>query len=416
MKHGCWLWLPLVLTGCMGTCPDRGESCPRADPGAGGQPVSAARLAVLEHYPPVPLRSDLGEAPLPCEKELVLYALTSVEKVIDLRKNRDPANCGRGDHAKALGCYGATFTLSAPDTVRADDRVGIGRPENLGKTFNAIVRFSNSEPKNVPDFRSATTGFAVKVMLEPAHYPKDDFLPDGSNMQDFVAGGLKTFVASNIADYSDLFQLRIHQYSNALCIKERHPEAFKVFGIDPWLRYFNPSSSVAPIVLEERFSSLVPYAWGNSAVKYRFEPCEKKTFDRNAYSFSRFDAGYQAKLISEFLELNDICYVMTIQKRPRPGSADEQAAIEEAFPVEDAMVYWPDDPRGATNGLSAEFREVARLTIKAGAPRIEDEVCEKLSFNPWNGLKAHQPLGSLNRARWAVYRESKSFRTGACGE
>lgn len=80
------------------------------------------------------------------------------------------------------------------------------------------------------------------------------------------------------------------------------------------------------------------------------------------------------------------------------------------------MVYWPEEPRGATSGLSAEFREVARLTIEAGAPRIEDEDCEKLAFNPWSGLKAHQPLGSLNRARWAVYRESKSFRTGACAE
>jgi hypothetical protein len=41
---------------------------------------------------------------------------------------------------------------------------------------------------------------------------------------------------------------------------------------------------------------------------------------------------------------------------------------------------------------------------------MRDRDCECLAFNPWNGLKAHQPLGSLNRARWAVYNGSESVR------
>jgi len=42
----------------------------------------------------------------------------------------------------------------------------------------------------------------------------------------------------------------------------------------------------------------------------------------------------------------------------------------------------------------------------------QKEVCEKLSFNPWNGLKAHRPLGEMNRARKVVYPLSQAARNG----
>lgn len=406
MKHGFLCLLSLALAGCMGTSPER--SCPPARSEPVVQPASPGGPPALDPYPPAPLRSDLGESLVACERELVRDAMDSVDEVIRLRESRDRTNLGRGDHAKPLGCYNAQFTVAAPDVVRAEDRTGIARPENLGRTFPARVRLSNSEPKNVSDFRSATTGLAVKVVLDSATYPGGDFLLEGHGEQDFVAGGLQTFVSDNIADYADLFRLRIHQYSNALRISQRHPEAFAVFGTDPLLRYLNPSSSVAPMVLEQKwFSSLVPYAWGNWAVKFRFERCHD--FDRDAYGFSRFDPGYQRKIVSEFLQDHDICYIMKIQKRPRPGTADESQAIDNAFPVEDAKVEWPD-PGQATGAWTAEFREVGRLRIEAGTAAMDDRACENLAFNPWKGLKAHQPLGSLNRARWAVYQRSEWVR------
>ena len=54
---------------------------------------------------------------------------------------------------------------------------------------------------------------------------------------------------------------------------------------------------------------------------------------------------------------------MRIQARPRARSAEENALIEKAFPIEDAKVSWPE-PVGAEGTVSAEFREVARLTIE----------------------------------------------------
>ena len=41
--------------------------------------------------------------------------------------------------------------------------------------------------------------------------------------------------------------------------------------------------------------------------------------------------------------------------------------------------------------------------------------CEKLSFNPWNGLNAHKPLGNMQRARRAVYLAGAHYRAADMG-
>lgn len=384
IRSACLLVLSLAVGGCVDS--------------------PAAQTFTLSRYPVVDLRADLGESLMPDEEALVRRSMDAVEEVI--RQRARDKSIGRGDHAKALGCYRAGFTVSPRDVVRAEDRVGIARPENLGRTFEAVIRLSNSEPKDVSDLRSATTGLAVKVTLDPAVHAGDDRLL-GEGIQDFVAGGLDRFVSRSIVDYADLFELRIHPYRNVLKIRSRHPEAFSVFGTGPLLRSVSLSSSAAPLVLEKRFSSLLPYAWGSAAVKFRFEPCH--AFDRSAASFNRFDAGYQGKVLADFLRSNDVCYLMKVQPRPRAGSEDERRLIASAFPIEDATVLWPE-PGPQTPAPSAEFREVARVTIKSGTPPMADDACERLAFNPWNGLKAHQPLGSLNRARLAVYKRSESVR------
>ena len=360
----------------------------------------------LEPYPLVDLRSDLGEALIggrERERELVLKSIEAVETVIRLRA-KDKNNIGRGDHAKSLGCYDAKFTVSGPDVVRVEDRAGIAKPENLGKTFEAVVRFSNSEPKDVSDYRSVTMGLAIKVRLDGAKHLKEEFLFDGGEEQDFIAGGLETFVARSIEDYADLFQLRIHPILNAAAIGLRHPKAFTVFGIEPKLRV---TSSAAPMVLEKPFWSLLPYAWGDVAVKFRFDPLHP--FDRSKANFSKSDRDYQTKVVTEFLESNEICYVMKVQARPRARSDDERMLIDRTFPIEDAMVQWPE-AAGAGNLLSAKFHEVARVKIERRSKPRDAHDCERLAFNPWNGLKAHQPLGSLSRARLAVYKKSELVR------
>jgi hypothetical protein len=36
-----------------------------------------------------------------------------------------------------------------------------------------------------------------------------------------------------------------------------------------------------------------------------------------------------------------------------------------------------------------------------------------MSFNPWHALVPHRPLGSMNRARRAIYEALSAFRAGS---
>jgi len=77
----------------------------------------------------------------------------------------------------------------------------------------------------------------------------------------------------------------------------------------------------------------------------------------------------------------------------------------EATPIEDATAVWPEDV--------SPYVTVARLTAEpqdaySAARRIF--VDEHLSFSPWHGLLAHQPLGNINRARRVAYDVAAAYR------
>lgn len=67
------------------------------------------------------------------------------------------------------------------------------------------------------------------------------------------------------------------------------------------------------------------------------------------------------------------------------------------MPIEDATAPWAED--------ASEYREVARIIIPAQTAwdGAKDTYFEDLSFSPAHSLAAHRPLGSVNRARLAVY-------------
>ena len=79
----------------------------------------------------------------------------------------------------------------------------------------------------------------------------------------------------------------------------------------------------------------------------------------------------------------------------------------EAMPIEDASVPWPE-----SRSLP---RTVARLTFPRQDAYGEERrrfFDDHLAFNPIHALEAHRPLGSINRARMAIYLEAQDFRQG----
>lgn len=77
----------------------------------------------------------------------------------------------------------------------------------------------------------------------------------------------------------------------------------------------------------------------------------------------------------------------------------------ETMPIEDASVRWPEK--------QSPYVAVARITVPpqvAWSDARSTAVDDGLAFNPWHGLAAHRPLGSIMRARKAVYETSARFR------
>ena len=66
----------------------------------------------------------------------------------------------RGQHAKATGCVTARFRVA--DAVPTELRHGVFREP--GRTFNAIVRFSNSQGTFEKDGAGTARGLAIKLL------------------------------------------------------------------------------------------------------------------------------------------------------------------------------------------------------------------------------------------------------------
>lgn len=77
----------------------------------------------------------------------------------------------------------------------------------------------------------------------------------------------------------------------------------------------------------------------------------------------------------------------------------------EKMPIEDASVVWDEK--------ASPFHTVATLTVPpqtAWEHPVSEATEDALSFSPWHGLAAHQPLGGVNRARKDPYKFSADYR------
>jgi hypothetical protein len=74
------------------------------------------------------------------------------------------------------------------------------------------------------------------------------------------------------------------------------------------------------------------------------------------------------------------------------------------MPIEDASVIWDEK--------LSPFQTVATITIENqdfDNPHAL-ATCERTSFNPWQSLAAHKPLGRMNEVRKQVYAHAVKLR------
>ncbi|MFN2308310.1 MAG: catalase [Gammaproteobacteria bacterium] len=280
----------------------------------------------------------------------------------------------RFNQAKSLGCFDATFRVH--DGIDSALRQGLfARPAS----YRARLRFANASEQD--DSKKDIRGLSIKV-----------FGVDGEPLwgepgtQDFL---LNSYPALFVASPEDFLAF----------MRARQDDAMLRFFIDPfdphlkslWILYRARAVHDSPFNI--RYWSTTPYRLGSSdspAVKYAVSPCaDAPQPPQPAAGKDQLRAAMKTHLSQA-----SACLEFGVQPRTRPAE----------MPIEDASVIWDED--------AAPFHTVATLTIPPQAFDSPEALaaCEKISFNPWQSLAAHQPLGRMNAVRRETYIRASQLR------
>lgn len=308
-----------------------------------------------------------GEIIPPDEPAAIATIAASIVQTV----RADAATAGvaqRDAHPKMHGCVQAEFRVLAdlPD----DLRVGLFATPHC---YQALIRFSNGNPKAQPDAKGDGRGMAIKVLSVSGSV---------STTQDFICINNPTFFVRNAPDYVDfqtkgvirfilasLFppKIRLHEAITAISIVLKKPD--------------NP--------LNLQYWSMTPYRFGDTACKFSARPAGPLSpfTDRADPDFLRLN-------LVRHLDQGSAEFDFLVQRRGDPA----------LMPVEDPTIAWPD--------TSAPFIPVARIKIPAQAfdTPAQRAFGEALSFTPWHALELHRPLGGINRVRRTVYETISRLR------
>lgn len=280
----------------------------------------------------------------------------------------------RFNQAKSLGCLDADFHVD--ENVPEYLRQGLFAQSGSHK---AVVRFANAS--EMDDREKDLRGMSIKVFDVKG---KPLWGEDG--VQDFLLNSYPALFAANSEDFLDFIKAT---------------EKDRV-----WLYFFNPFNShlkslwilfkarkkhISPFDL--RYWSTTPYRLGQNettAVKYSVKSCSDYVTGNTNISHENLlrDA------MQDHLQNATACFDFMVQMQKDPQS----------MPIEDAQVIWDEE--------ESPFQKVATLTIQNQDFTSNRSLaeCEKLSFNPWQSLAEHQPLGGINRVRKRIYAEIADFR------
>jgi hypothetical protein len=283
----------------------------------------------------------------------------------------------RDAHAKAHGCVKARFKVAGD--LPPELAVGLFAEP---RSYDAWIRFSNSDRHPQPDLKKDGRGMAVKLLGVPGDKLLDD--ERDATTHDFVMINHPVFFVRDAADYIDFVDGQ-----------KRGSDTYFFFGLrPPWKWRLHELLNGTRITghpvrspFEERYFSMVPYALGDRAVKFSARPCA----DASTPVPASGDDALRTMMVDK-LAREPVCFDFQVQLQGDPHD----------MPVEDPTIEWSE--------AASPFRTVARIEIPAQDFTGNDELCQNLSFTPWHALPAHRPLGGINRVRKAAYTAISRWR------
>ena len=299
----------------------------------------------------------------------------------------------RDAHPKLVGLVRARFTVDPHCPVEL--RHGIF--ERVGEEFDAMIRFSNGFPEMRHDLIYDVRGMAIKLPDV-----RGDFVPEVG--QDFLLATADAFFGTNAVDYVD--------FPKASTSKLK---TFWYFVGGLRLRgglQLLKSMTVPPSPLALEYYSQTPYRLGPHCVKYQARPVKARRCVQ--------DPWFMLPVLRTLIAV--LWTSLPFLRRLLPEDALRHALIcdlaDGSVTFEFLVQRWPDLSRmptwaieDATRSWPGPWARVATLEIlqQCGIAERAAEA-ERMTFSPWHAMTAHQPLGSINRARLAVYQIMSAFR------
>ncbi|MEG3087635.1 catalase family protein [Sphingomonas sp. PB4P5] len=313
-------------------------------------------------------------------------------KIILDTTSADYGHAVRSVHAKGHGIARATLTIAE------------GLPPELAQglfaqagTYDAVLRLSTNAGDILDDAISLPRGAALKIMGVPG-----ERLPGtAGSTQDFVMVNGPTFAAPNpkaflgnlklLAKTTDKAEGAKKLLSSVLRAAEATLEA--VGGQSALLTTLGGAKPVHP--LGATYYAQTPFRYGYYIAKFALKPVSgiKEFADETVNASGRPDAIREA--VNELLIEQGGVWELQVQL----------CTDLETMPIEDPSVLWDEK--------ESPFRTVATLTAEPQAAwqnGASEKTEDALSFSPWHGLAAHQPLGGVNRARKEPYEFSAGYR------
>ena len=148
-------------------------------------------------------------------------------------------------------------------------------------------------------------------------------------------------------------------------------------------------------VLGETYFTQGALRYGDHVAKISLAPASENVRALTGQDMKVEDFSSISEIVADFFSRESAEYVLRAQLATDP----------ERMPVEDASVLWDEE--------EAPHQPVATLRIEAQESyshprRVYGD--DALTFNPWNGVVEHQPLGSIMRVRKRAYEQSTRFR------
>ncbi len=354
---------------------------------------------------PAPTRADPGPfpTPLPYDPSMEYVAADEAETIEKLKEamlkissitHADSGHAWRSVHAKSLGIlHGRMQVLDGLPPQWAQ-----GVFAHAG--HHAVVMRLSTPPGDVLDDKvSVPRAIAIKVLDVDG-----DRLPgsEGDTTQDFVMVNGPAFLVADAKKFLGSVKLLAATTDKAEGLKKVFSAALR--GLERALESVGGESGAIkglgghPMThpLGETFYTQAPLRHGRYMAKLSLAPVspELTALTGEKVDLSGRPNGLRDAVCQHFSQ--------------HGGEWELRAQLctdLETMPIEDASVVWPED--------ESPYIALARITALPQITWDDDQspaIDDKLSFSPWHGIEDHRPIGSVMRARQAVYAASVDFR------